>query len=124
MVKYHDVAIEPTEKAVKRALNKHGEETLRLVLLLKRADNAGQNTALFNRKEEYDQLENVINKVLESSQCFSLKQLAINGNDLISIGIPPSAEMGRILNSLLDMVINGEIPNEKAVLIDTVSKTK
>ena len=124
MVKYHDVAIEPTEKAVKRALNKHGEETLRLMLLLKRADNAGQNTALFNRKEEYDQLENVINKVLESSQCFSLKQLAINGNDLISIGIPPSAEMGRILNSLLDMVINGEIPNEKAVLIDTISKIK
>ena len=124
LVKYHDVAIEPTEKAVKRALNKHGEETLRLMLLLKRADNAGQNTALFNRKEEYDQLENVINKVLESSQCFSLKQLAINGNDLISIGIPPSAEMGRILNSLLDMVINGEIPNEKAVLIDTISKIK
>ena len=118
------MAIEPTEKAVKRALNKHGEETLRLLLLLKRADNAGQNTALFNRKEEYDQLENVINKVLESSQCFSLKQLAVNGNDLISIGIPPSAEMGRILNNLLDMVINGEIPNEKAVLMDTISKIK
>ena len=124
LVKYHDVAIEPTEKAVKRALNKHGEETLRLLLLLKRADNAGQNTALFNRKEEYDQLENVINKVLESSQCFSLKQLAINGNDLIAMGIPPSVEMGRILNSLLDMVINGEIPNEKAVLMDTISKIK
>ena len=117
LVKYHDVLVEPNEKAVKRALNKHGESTLRMLLELKRADNAGQNLRLFNRKEEYDLLESVIDSVINASECFSLRQLAVNGNDLISIGIPPSAEMGKTLNSLLEMVINGEIPNEKQVLL-------
>ena len=64
----------------------------------------------------------MINSVIESSQCFSLKQLAINGNDLIAMGIKPSADMGRLLNTLLDMVINGEVPNEKTILTDTISK--
>ena len=122
LVKYHDVLVEPNEKAVKRALNKHGEATLRLLLLLKRADNAGQNIALFNRKEEYDQLENVIDSVIQTSQCFSLKQLAVNGTDLMGIGIKPSAQMGKVLNTLLDMVINGEIANEKPVLLEIAGK--
>ena len=117
LVKYHDVLIEPNEKSVKRALNKHGEETLRLLLLIKRADNAGQNIELFNRKEEYDQLESVIDSVIKDSQCFSLKQLAIKGDDLINLGIKPSAQMGQILNTMLEMVINGDIPNDKTVLL-------
>lgn len=117
LVKYHDVLIEPNEKSVKRALNKHGEETLRLLLLIKRADNAGQNIELFNRKEEYDQLESVIDSVIKDSECFSLKQLAIKGDDLINLGIKPSAQMGQILNTMLEMVINGDIPNDKTVLL-------
>ena len=53
LVRYHDTAIAPSEKSVRRALNKYGEDTLKYLLLLKRADNAGQNIQLFNRKEEY-----------------------------------------------------------------------
>ncbi len=124
LVRYHDTVITDSEKAVRRALNKYGEETLRLLLLLKRADNAGQNILLFNRKEEYDQLEQMINYVVEKQQCFSLSQLAVNGNDLIALGIPPSPQTGRILNILLEMVIDGYIPNEKSVLLAEVEKIK
>ena len=117
LVKYHDNYIETNEKAVRRALNRYGEDFLRLLLVLKRADNAGQNIQLFNRKEEYDTLEELINSVIEKQQCFSLKQLAVNGDDLSAIGIPPSKETGMILNRLLEMVINGDIPNERAILL-------
>jgi tRNA nucleotidyltransferase (CCA-adding enzyme) len=117
LVKYHDNYIETNEKAVRRALNRYGEDFLRLLLVLKRADNAGQNIQLFNRKEEYDTLEELINNVIEKQQCFSLKQLAVNGDDLSAIGIPPSKETGMILNRLLEMVINGDIPNERAILL-------
>lgn len=122
LVKHHDTAVAPNEKAVRKALNKYGESTLRLLLLLKRADNMGQNLRQFNRKEEYDALEQVINLVVEKQQCFSLKQLAVNGHDLAAVGIPPSKLTGRVLNHLLEKVINGEIPNEKAPLLEEVQQ--
>ncbi len=117
LVKYHDVQIQPTEKAVSRALNKHGPEMLKMLLQLKRADNKGQNTKDFDRTEEYNRLEKIIDDLLEKQRCFSLKQLAINGDDLTAIGIPPSKNTGRILNTLLEMVINGEIENDYNVLL-------
>ena len=79
---------------------------------------------LFNRKEEYDQLEQMINYVVEKQQCFSLSQLAVNGNDLTTLGISPSPQTGRILNQLLEMVIEGQIPNEKPVLLAEIEKIK
>ena len=117
LVKYHDVLIQPDEKAVRRALNKHGAEFVKMLLLLKRADNKGQNTKDFDRTAEYDTLEAVIDSVILQQQCFSMKDLAVNGNDLASVGIPPSPLTGRILNSLLEMVIEGQIANEKELLL-------
>ena len=117
LVKYHDIPVQNTEKAVRRALNKFGEKTLKMLLQLKRADNRGQNIRDFDRKAEYDRLEAVIDGVLEKQQCFSLNHLAVNGTDLINMGIPPSKTTGRILNTLLDMVINGETANDKTQLL-------
>ena len=97
--------------------NKFGEKTLKMLLQLKRADNRGQNIRDFDRTAEYDRLEAVIDGVLEKQQCFSLNHLAVNGTDLINMGIPPSKTTGRILNTLLDMVINGETANDKTQLL-------
>ena len=117
LVKYHDTLIEPTEKAVRRALNKHGEEFVKMLLLLKRADNKGQNTKDFDRTEEYNNLEAVTDSVIARQQCFSLKDLAINGDDLINAGFTPSPVIGTVLNSLLEMVLDGQISNEKQLLL-------
>lgn len=117
LVKYHDMPIDAAEKSVRRALNKHGAEFVKMLLLLKRADNAGQNTKDFDRTEEYNVLGKVIDSVLEKQQCFSLKMLAINGNDLKEIGIPPSPLTGKILNCLLELVIDGQIVNDKDILL-------
>lgn len=117
LVKYHDMPIDATEKSVRRALNKHGAEFVKMLLLLKRADNAGQNTNDFDRTEEYNSLEKVIDSVLEKQQCFSLKMLAINGNNLKDMGIPPSPLTGKVLNCLLELVIDGQIVNDKDILL-------
>ncbi len=122
LVKYHDTFIQPEEKAVRRALNKHGAEFIKMLLQLKRADNAGQNLKDYNRKAEYDNLEKIIDAVIRQQQCFSLKQLAVNGNDLASIGITPSPLTGRILKRLLDMVIEGEIANDKQLLLEKAAE--
>lgn len=117
LVRYHDTHIEHTEKAVRRRLNRYGPDTLRLLMQLKRADNRGQNIRDFDRTAEYDRLERLIAREIEKQSCFSLKQLAVNGTDLMAIGLPRSSRLGRILNTMLEMVINGDLPNEKEILL-------
>ena len=54
---------------------------------------------------------------LEAGQCFSLKDLAVNGRDVTAVGIAPGPEVGRILNGLLERVVNGEIVNDRETLL-------
>lgn len=120
LVKAHDVQIEESEKAVKRALNKYTVDVFFKLILLKRADNLAQNPEYIYRQKYYDRIEMLAHKILEERQCFCMKDLAVNGNDLIDLGISPGPKMGKILDKILDKVISGSLENEKAVLLDYV----
>lgn len=54
---------------------------------------------------------------MQEDECFSLKDLAVKGKDLISIGYKAGKELGNTLNTLLQMVIDGDCPNEKEKLL-------
>lgn len=63
-----------------------------------------------------------IEAALSESSVFSLKDLAINGKDLISIGIPPGKQVGHILNELLDMTIDDPDSNTPEKLLHIAKK--
>lgn len=46
-----------------------------------------------------------------------LKDLAVNGHDLMDIGIPAGKTIGQILNQLLEMVMEGTIENNQSELL-------
>ena len=52
----------------------------------------------------------------------TLKTLAVNGRDLMAAGIPAGKELGRILNELLECVIEDPEMNEKARLLEVAKK--
>ena len=56
--------------------------------------------------------------VLSRGDCTSLQALAVDGNDLIALGIPAGKQVGAILETLLTRVIDGDLPNEKAALLE------
>lgn len=127
LVSYHDVTFVYTEKeikkCVKRWLNKIGEEQFRRLLDVRLADVLAQSPEYaLNRINNIYKLLNALEEVLEEKDCFTLKDLEINGNDLISIGIKQGKEIGNILNTLLDKVINEELENKKEVLFEYVKK--
>lgn len=125
LIGYHDATVEVGKKYVKRWLNKIGEEQFRRLLKVKEADNKAQNIELSNERiVELYQIEFLIDEVLQEEECFSLKDLAVNGTDLISVGYKPSKALGITLNDILDMVINGEIENEKDILLNYVKHLK
>ena len=125
LVYYHDATFEVGEKYVKRWLNKIGEEQFRRLLNVRRADIKAQAyIEQDSRLQKIDNIENILEEVLQKDECFSLKDLAINGKDLIEIGYKPGKEIGNTLNCLLQLVIEGAYPNEKSELLKYVKMTK
>lgn len=68
--------------------------------------------------------DEIVATQIQQKDCFTLKDLAVNGNDLIQLGYKPGKKIGMILNQLLEMVIDGIMENDKAKLIDWVKNQK
>lgn len=123
LVYYHDATFKVGKKYVKRWLNKLGEEQFRRLLHLRRGDIKGQKLLYDTEKVEViDTIEKLIDEVLQENQCFTLKNLAINGNDLIQIGYEPNKKLGETLNMLLNGVINEEYENDKDILLSAAKQ--
>lgn len=123
LILYHDVRFDGSEKQVKHVLQALGEEQMRLLFKVQRADLAAQSD--YRRAQKLaavDAAERQTEKVLQQRQCFSLKQLAVNGADLIALGIPEGRAVGAALQALLTAVMNNELPNEKPALLAKVKQ--
>lgn len=117
-VEHHDVPLEATERSMRRALNRFGEEGLARILRLQRADNLAQAPAYRGRQDEITRMETISGELLEKDACFSLRQLAVGGKDLLAEGFAPGPRMGDVLESLLARVLEGSLPNERAALLE------
>ncbi len=119
LVYYHDATFEVGKKYVKRWLNKIGEKQFRRLLEVRKSDIKGQKSDYEpERIEKVNNIEKLLEEVLQEDECFSLKNLAVNGKDLMSIGYKPGKELGDTLNELLQLVIDGKCPNEKEKLLE------
>ena len=120
LIKWHDTPIEESERIIKRKLRSMGEEMLYDLIRLKRADTKGLADEFHIRSEHFDRLEQIISDVIEKQQCFSLKDLAINGNDAASLGFKGKS-IGNALNFALEAVMDGT-ENSYEVLIRLIKE--
>ncbi len=116
LVEWHDRDIPRTERAVRRALRVLGEENFRRLLAIKRGDNRGQAEKYWGRQLEIDRSEELLEEILKKDACFSLKQLAVNGRDLMEVGLRGPA-VGEMLSWLLEQVLEDALPNDRAALL-------
>ena len=123
LVKIHDSPIECSEVSVKKKLNRLGEETFFDLIRLQRADNLAQSEKFRFRQKNFDYLEETAKKILEQNECFSLKKLAVNGNDMLSLGLC-GKEIGAMLDFLVEQVIEGKTANEKPLLLEAAKREK
>lgn len=116
LVQHHDRLIEPEEKAMRRLLRQFGEEDARALLRIRRADNLAQHPDFHGLQAELAAAKEWLEKILREEQCFSLRQLAVDGHDLLGLGLAGKA-VGEMLEKLLTAIIEEEIPNEKNALL-------
>jgi tRNA nucleotidyltransferase (CCA-adding enzyme) len=121
LVEYHDVQIPNRECSIRKWLGRLGPEAFFQLLEVKRADGMGQAYELVkDRLVELEEMKSKAEEIVAQGQCFSLKDLAVNGRDVIAAGIEPGPEVGRVLNGLLDHVIGGETANNRDVLLELI----
>jgi len=123
LVENHDIVIENRENLLKRYLNKFGEELLFHLIDVHIADDMGKAPQFMQRIETYRAARQTIVHLLEKRECFSLKQLAVNGNDIKRLGFS-GKEIGAVLEELLSEVIDGKCENEKTKLLEAAQKIR
>ena len=117
LVRRHENRFEPTPKSVKRLLGKIGTELFEKLLVLMEADEMGKREEFRLSKSVFEEFRIIEKEIIGKNECFMLKDLAINGKDLISEGFEPGKKIGEVLETLLEKVIEGEVKNEKAELL-------
>lgn len=119
LVYYHDATFEVGNKYVKRWLNKIGEKQFRRLLEIRKADIKGQKPDYEeSRIEKVNNIENILEEILSEKSCFSLKDLAVNGNDVKEVmKLKESKDIGYWLNEILKRVIDGELENNRDDLV-------
>lgn len=105
-----------SDSAVRRFIHRSGEEHINDLLALRRADSFGTFGKLIINPEEKEFTAR-IQKAIDKQHSFTLKNLAVNGQDLASAGIPKGPKMGKVLQFLLDSVLEDPKQNEKKLLL-------
>lgn len=119
LIHYHDAIFEVGKKYVRRWLNILGEEQFRRLLEIRKADIKAQSN--LNQKERLEKIKAIIvilEEILKENECFSLKELAVDGNDVKeTMMLSEGKSIGYWLNQILNRVIDGELNNNKDDLI-------
>jgi tRNA nucleotidyltransferase (CCA-adding enzyme) len=120
LIKYHDTLIQESDKGVKRWLNRLTPDLFFDLPELKRADKMAQNPDLVDASEDVDLIRAIAERILFEKQCFSLKDLSVDGKDLIELGYVEGKEIGEMLNLILEMVIENRLKNSKNEIKDFI----
>ena len=123
LVRYHGTRPQPSEKNVRKHVNQVGEALYPLLLEVQRADAMAKNPETRQKRlRQLEQIQEIYQGILERKECLSLKDLAVKGGDLIQDGMEPGKEIGRVLNLLLEHVLEEPAHNTKEYLME-YSKT-
>ncbi|MDR2517452.1 MAG: HD domain-containing protein [Spirochaetaceae bacterium] len=105
-----------SDAAVRRFIIRAGKANLENLYRLRRADSAAM-TGTEPLADILLPLVSRVDRILSSSRALSLKDLAVTGKDLAATGIPPGKTMGRILNELLETVLDDPEQNTRERLL-------
>lgn len=112
-----------SDAAIRRFVVRVKPENIEDLIDLRLADMYGKYNMPIQIKESNAcdlliQLQDRINKIQEENSAFTLKSLAVSGKDLMEIGIPSGKLIGKILDSLLETVLDDPKQNSKDVLLN------
>ncbi|MBR2472906.1 MAG: HD domain-containing protein [Clostridia bacterium] len=116
LIEYHDSVISSDARSIKRWLGRLGEEDIFRLIDIKKADCLAQAPKHHDRVDKLEELRATIKEVLEEKPCFTRAKLAVNGRDIMDLGVNGHM-VGKVLDYLLDSVIEEKCVNTRDELL-------
>lgn len=120
LVEQHMTRLQADKKQIRRWLSRLGEEMLWDLLDLQAADFGGKGV---EASEDQAEIRRLLAEILAEESCLGLKDLAVNGRDLMALGYV-GPEIGRMLQRLLERVLDEQIPNDGAALLAAAERER
>lgn len=123
LIELHDHRPPLTKAGVRRLAVQSGTELFEDLIKIKRADTLAQSE--FQREEKLSYLDCILQlyqEIIREHECIRLKDMEINGKDLLSLGIPQGKNIGKILNELFELVLEEPEKNRRGFLIEYVKE--
>ena len=110
-------------KAVRRFIKRIGVDNVDDLIALRKADDLAHGWG-WDFEKDIDTFKNKIDSQIKKSYPFTISDLEVNGHDVMNIlGLQPGPKVGRILNQLLERVIEKPEYNRKDKLIEIIKRT-
>ena len=116
LIGLHMTRLEPEKKRLRRMLNRLGTDTVLRLLDLQEADMGSKGTGTAEEMGQFAPVRELLAEILAEDSCLSLKDLAVNGSDLMALGYS-GREIGRELDRLLELVLEETLPNTREALL-------
>ncbi len=118
IVKYHDVRPRLTYPGVRKTINKVGLDSFYLLFPVQQADIFSQSE--YDREgklERAGKLHEMYDRIIENADPLFVKDLAVNGNDLMQAGFEKGKLLGEVLQYLLTLVLDSPEKNTREELM-------
>ena len=109
------VWLEVSKSSIRRWISRLGPEAMDQLMILQAADTGGKGTEDPAENPYFSGIRAIMDQIEAENACLSLKDLALNGHDLMALGYR-GKDIGLHLNRLLNLVLEEAVPNEKAAL--------
>lgn len=124
LIQWHDDNPPLTARAVRRAVVRVGIEQFPALFAVKRADVLAQSDYKRDEKLSYiDDYERIYREICAQQQCLCIRDLAVDGKDLMEAGIMQGKEIGETLKRLLELVLEDPEKNTKEYLLNQIKES-
>ena len=101
---------------VRKMMSSIGDELFFELMEMKKCDNSAKNEFVLEENVFFDRLIEMGHEIVEKDECRSLRGLAINGSDLVQLGMK-GADIGEMQHELLELGMEEQLPNDREELI-------
>ena len=112
LIEQHMSPLQPDKKLLRRRLSRLGSEATDQLLALQEADMGSKSTDA----QTFTEIRQLLDQIQQENACLSIRDLKINGHDLMRLGYSGPA-IGQALQFLLEQVLDEQVENEKEALL-------
>lgn len=116
LIDRHMTRLMPDRKLLRRYLSRFGVETVNSMFLLQEADMGSKGTGESDGSDHFPKVRQILDEIIAENSCLTLKDLAVNGRDLMDLGFQ-GKQIGICLDQLLTQVLDETLENQRDALL-------